>query len=111
GHGAGGPGGSVARTLAGMSVVVSGTLQEYTREEAEAAVTSRGGRSPGSVSRRTDALVVGEAPGASKVQKAEELEVPILDEAAFVTLLATGTLPGRPAGTRPTVHRSGHSGR
>ncbi|MHB1517345.1 MAG: NAD-dependent DNA ligase LigA [Acidimicrobiales bacterium] len=111
GHGAGGPGGSVARTLAGMSVVVSGTLQEYTREEAEAAVTSRGGRSPGSVSRRTDALVVGEAPGASKVQKAEELEVPILDEAAFVTLLATGILPGRPAGTRPTVHRSGHSGR
>ena len=82
------------QTLAGMSVVVTGTLDGYSREEAEAAIKARGGKSPGSVSKRTTAVVVGDAPGASKVTKAEELGVPVLDEAAFVRLLETGALPG-----------------
>lgn len=81
------------RTLEGMSVVVTGTLAGYSREEAEEAIKTRGGRSPGSVSARTTALVVGEAPGASKVAKAEQLGIPILDEAGFERLLATGELP------------------
>lgn len=80
-------------TLAGLSVVVSGTLEGYSREEAAAAVKARGGKSPGSVSAKTTALVVGEGPGASKVTKAEELGVPVLDEAGFVHLLETGELP------------------
>lgn len=84
----------LAPVLAGMSVVVSGTLPGYNREEALAAITRRGGKSPGSVSARTDALVVGESPGASKVAKAESLGVPILDAAQFEELLATGTVPG-----------------
>jgi DNA ligase (NAD+) len=79
--------------LAGMSVVVTGTLAGFTREEAEAAITSRGGKSPGSVSARTTALVVGNEPGASKLSRAEALNIPILDEAGFVTLLETGALP------------------
>jgi DNA ligase (NAD+) len=79
--------------LAGKSVVVSGTLQGWSREAAEAAVTGRGGKSPGSVSARTTALVVGEAPGASKVAKAQELGVPMLDEEGFQRLLDTGELP------------------
>ena len=84
---------SVAQTLAGRSVVVTGTLEGYTREEAEAAILARGGKSPGSVSKKTFALVVGEAPGASKVTKAEQLGVPVVDGAAFEQLLETGEVP------------------
>ncbi|MFO7280871.1 MAG: NAD-dependent DNA ligase LigA [Thermoanaerobacterales bacterium] len=82
-----------SRVLAGKSVVVTGTLRNYTREEAEEAIKARGGKSPGSVSKKTTALVVGESPGASKVTKAEQLGVPILDEAGFEHLLETGELP------------------
>jgi DNA ligase (NAD+) len=81
------------KVLAGMSVVVTGTLEGFSREEAEAAIKERGGKSPGSVSGKTTAVVVGEGPGASKVTKAEELGVPVLDEAGFVSLLETGELP------------------
>ena len=89
-----GPGESVApQVLLGKSVVVTGTLDGYGREEAEAAITSRGGKSPGSVSKKTTAVVVGDSPGASKVTKAETLDVPILDQAAFEHLLETGDLP------------------
>jgi DNA ligase (NAD+) len=87
-------GGESATTLAGMSIVVTGTLENYSREDAEAAIKQRGGKSPGSVSGKTTAVVVGEGPGASKLTKAEELGVPILDEAAFERLLETGELPG-----------------
>ena len=82
------------QVLEGKSIVVTGTLDGYTREEAELAITSRGGKSPGSVSKKTTAVVVGEGPGASKLTKAEELGVPILDLAAFEQLLETGELPG-----------------
>ena len=83
----------VPQTLAGMSVVVTGSLEGWSREEAEDAVKSRGGKSPGSVSKKTTAVVVGESPGAAKLTKAESLGVPILDEAAFAQLLETGELP------------------
>jgi DNA ligase (NAD+) len=86
----------VAQTLAGMTVVVTGTLEGFNREEVEAAIKLRGGKSPGSVSKKTTAVVVGEGPGASKLSKATELGVPILDEAAFTHLLETGELPGGP---------------
>ena len=82
------------QTLAGRSVVVSGTLEGCTREEAEEAILARGGKSPGTVSKKTLALVVGESPGASKVTKAEQLGVPVIDGADFEGLLETGTLPG-----------------
>ncbi len=84
---------SIPQTLAGKTVVVTGTLAGYNREEAEEAIITRGGKSPGSVSKKTFALVVGESPGASKLTKAEALGVPILDEAGFDHLLATGELP------------------
>jgi DNA ligase (NAD+) len=84
---------AIPQTLAGRAVVVTGTLAGYSREEAAAAIVERGGKSPGSVSARTLALVVGESPGASKLTKAESLGVPILDEAGFEHLLATGELP------------------
>jgi DNA ligase (NAD+) len=79
--------------LAGKAVVVTGTLEGFTREEAEAAIKDRGGKSPGSVSAKTLAVVVGAEPGASKLTKAETLGVPILDEAGFRHLLETGELP------------------
>jgi DNA ligase (NAD+) len=86
----------VPATLAGKAVVVTGTLTGFTREEAQEAITSRGGTSPGSVSKKTFALVVGESPGASKVTRAEELGIPVLDEAGFRHLLDTGELPAAP---------------
>ena len=78
------------QTLAGLSVVVTGTLGGYTREEVEAVIKAHGGKSPGSVSKKTTAVVVGEGPGAAKLAKATELGVPVLDEAGFDHLLATG---------------------
>jgi len=77
-----------AALLEGLTVVVTGTLAGFSRDEATAAVVARGGKSPGSVSAKTSALVVGDGPGASKVTKAEQLGVPVLDEDAFVRLLA-----------------------
>ncbi len=82
------------QTLAGKSVVVTGTLEGWTREEAEEAILARGGKSPGSVSKKTFALVVGESPGAAKVTKAEQLGVPVLEGTAFGRLLESGELPG-----------------
>jgi DNA ligase (NAD+) len=84
----------VPQTLAGMSVVVTGTLEGFSRDDAEDAIKARGGKSPGSVSKKTTAVVVGEAPGAAKLTKAEALGVPVLDEEAFVKLLETGALSG-----------------
>ena len=83
----------VDQTLAGMSVVVTGTLERYNREETEEAIKARGGKAPGSVSKKTTAVVVGESPGASKLTKAEQLGIPIIDEDGFEHLLATGELP------------------
>ena len=85
---------STALTLIGRSVVVTGTLSGFSREEAEAAILEQGGKSPGTVSKKTFAVVVGNEPGAAKLTKAEALGVPILDEAGFINLLATGDLPG-----------------
>jgi DNA ligase (NAD+) len=83
----------VPQVLAGKAVVVTGTLDGWSREEAEAAIKERGGKSPGSVSAKTYAVVVGSDPGASKLTKAEALQVPILDEPGFAHLLQTGDLP------------------
>ncbi len=82
----------LAPTLAGKSIVVTGSLEGWSREAAEAAIKARGGKSPGSVSAKTTALVVGAEPGASKVTKAAELGVPVVDEAGFARLLETGEI-------------------
>jgi DNA ligase (NAD+) len=81
------------QVLVGKAVVVTGTLAGFSRTEAEAAIKQRGGTSPGSVSKKTYAVVVGAEPGASKLTKAETLGIPVLDEAGFVTLLNTGEVP------------------
>jgi DNA ligase (NAD+) len=81
------------QTLVGMSVVVTGSLEGFSRDGAEEAIVARGGKSPGSVSKKTTAVVVGAEPGAAKLSKAADLGVPVLDEAAFVKLLETGELP------------------
>ena len=81
------------QSLAGLTMVVTGSVPGYTREEAEEAILFRGGKSPGSVSKKTFALVVGDAPGASKLKKAEELDIPIVPADRFESLLDSGTLP------------------
>ena len=73
--------------LAGKSVVVTGTLESFGRTEAEEAIRAAGGKPAGSVSKKTDYLVAGEAAG-SKLAKAQELGIPVLDEAGFRRLLA-----------------------
>ncbi|HUR48412.1 MAG TPA: NAD-dependent DNA ligase LigA [Acidimicrobiales bacterium] len=78
---------TLPQTLAGMSIVVTGTLESMSREDAEEAIKARGGKSPGSVSKKTTAVVAGASPGAAKVTKAEELKVPIWDEARLLELL------------------------
>ena len=82
---------SAPQTLVGKTFVVTGTLNSFTREGATEAITSRGGKSASSVSKKTDFVVVGDSPG-SKAQKAEELGVPVIDETAFITLLEKGSL-------------------
>ena len=106
---AGGGAGAAAspeQTLAGKVVVVTGAVPGHTREGAEEAIMARGGTSPGSVSKKTFALVVGEAPGASKLKKADELGIPTVDAASFELLLETGrvarmswTIAGREVST------------
>jgi DNA ligase (NAD+) len=81
------------QVLAGKAVVVTGSLEGFSRDEAEVAIKGRGGKSPGSVSAKTYAVVIGADPGASKVTKAADLGIPVLDEAGFVALLETGELP------------------
>ena len=86
---------SVEQTLAGLTVVVTGSLEGFSRDEAKEAILARGGKASGSVSKKTDYVVVGPGAG-SKEAKARDLGLPILDEAGFVTLLETGAAQGPP---------------
>jgi DNA ligase (NAD+) len=81
---------SVERTLEGRTVVVTGSLEGFSRDETKEAIITRGGKAASSVSKQTDWVVVGANAG-SKAAKAEELGLPILDEAQFVRLLRTGS--------------------
>jgi DNA ligase (NAD+) len=84
--------GAAAGPLDGRTLVVTGTLEGFTRQEAEEAIRAGGGKVAGSVSKKTDYLVAGESAG-SKLTKAQELAVTVLDEAGFRALLA-GDEPG-----------------
>jgi DNA ligase (NAD+) len=91
---AAGEAGGLPQTLEGRSVVVTGTIEGYTREEAEEAILARGGKSPGSVSARTWAVVLGTEPGTAKLKKAEELGIPVVEGDRFQALLDSGEIPG-----------------
>jgi DNA ligase (NAD+) len=80
---------SVPRTLEGLTIVVTGSLTGFSRDDAKEAIVARGGKAAGSVSKKTDYVVAGDSPG-SKYDKAVELGVPILDEDGFRKLLADG---------------------
>ena len=80
---------SVERTLEGLTIVATGSLQDFTRDSVKEAIISRGGKASGSVSKKTDYVVVGENAG-SKAEKAEQLGVAVLDEAGFKELLEKG---------------------
>ncbi|HEX5253069.1 MAG TPA: NAD-dependent DNA ligase LigA [Mycobacterium sp.] len=86
---------SVRRTLEGLTVVVTGSLTGFSRDDAKEAILTRGGKAAGSVSKKTDYVVAGDSPG-SKYDKAIELGVPVLDENGFRKLLAEGR-PDSPA--------------
>ncbi len=92
---------SVPRSLEGMSIVVTGSLERWSRDEAKEAIMARGGRAAGSVSKKTAFVVVGDAPG-SKAEKAGELGVPVLDEDGFGVLLERGPDAAREAAGVPT---------
>lgn len=80
---------SIERTLEGVTVVVTGTLNDFTRDSAKEAIIVRGGRASGSVSKKTHFVVAGASAG-SKLDKAESLGITVLDEDGFKKLLAQG---------------------
>jgi len=80
---------SVPRTLEGLTVVVTGSLDDFSRDSAKEAILARGGKAAGSVSKKTDYVVVGDNAG-TKADKAEQLGVPVLDEDGFKALLESG---------------------
>ena len=80
---------STERTLEGLTLVVTGSLVDFSRDGAKEAILARGGKASSSVSKKTDYVVVGDNPG-SKADKAEGLGVPVLDEAGFKVLLEAG---------------------
>ena len=76
----------------GVAVLTESIIHSSILGSISEAITSRGGKSPGSVSRKTSALVVGANPGGSKLKRAEELGIPILDELGFQALLTSGEI-------------------
>ncbi|MFC5029828.1 NAD-dependent DNA ligase LigA [Streptomyces sp. So13.3] len=88
------------RPLEGLTAVVTGTLTGHTRDGAKEALTSLGAKVTGSVSKKTDFVVVGDNPG-SKYDKAVQLKVPILDEPGFAVLLSEGPEAAREAAVNP----------
>ena len=94
---------SAPQTLAGLTVVVTGSLAGFSRDGAKEAILTRGGKAASSVSKKTDYVVVGENAG-SKADKAEQLGVKVLDEAGFVALLDGGAQAADP------LARSGTTG-
>ena len=76
--------------LAGLTLVITGTLEGFSREAAKTAVEERGGKVTSAVSAKTTAVIAGESPGSAKVHKAEELGIPLVGEDGFVRLLAEG---------------------
>ncbi len=89
---------SIPRNLEGLSIVVTGSLDGFSRDEAKESILSRGGKAAGSVSKKTAFVVVGEAPG-SKADKALQLKVPVLDESGFRVLLTKGPDAAREVAT------------
>jgi DNA ligase (NAD+) len=91
---------STPRTLEGLTIVVTGSLEGFSRDEAKEAILIRGGKAAGSVSKNTSYVVAGENAG-TKLDKAEQLGVPVLDEDGFRELLANGPVASSPddAGT------------
>ncbi|MBX3088621.1 MAG: NAD-dependent DNA ligase LigA, partial [Cryobacterium sp.] len=86
GHPGAGGAASTGGVLSGKTLVVTGTLEGFTREGAEEAIIQAGGKAASSVSKKTDYVVAGPGAG-SKLAKAEQLGVPILDEESFIALL------------------------
>ncbi len=86
------PENELPQTLAGLTFVLTGTLEHFTRDEAGAQLKAMGAKVSGSVSKKTSFVVAGEAAG-SKLTKAESLGVPVLDEAALQQILETGQKP------------------
>lgn len=91
---------SIERTLEGVTVVVTGTLNDFTRDSAKEAIIVRGGRASGSVSKKTHFVVAGASAG-SKLDKAESLGITVLDEDGFKKLLTQG-----PSAFEPDIEQS-----
>lgn len=89
---------SIPRNLEGLSIVVTGSLGSFSRDEAKEAIMARGGKASGSVSKSTGFVVAGDSPG-SKYDKAVQLKVPVLDEGGFRVLLESGPDAAREVAT------------
>ncbi|WP_308292589.1 NAD-dependent DNA ligase LigA [Pseudarthrobacter cellobiosi] len=96
---------SMPRTLEGLTIVVTGSLPNFSRDEAKEAILIRGGKAAGSVSKNTSYVIAGESAG-TKLDKAEQLVIPVLDEDGFRELLANGPAPAAEATPIPTSTES-----
>ena len=76
-------------SLAGMTIVVTGSVPDYTREQIEALITRHGGKPTSSVSKKTTYVVAGSEPGGSKIQKATEYNISIIDWATFMVMVGS----------------------
>jgi DNA ligase (NAD+) len=103
---------SIPRNLEGLSIVVTGSLDGFSRDEAKEVIMARGGKAAGSVSKKTAFVVVGDSPG-SKYDKAVQLKVPVLDEGGFRVLLEQGPEAAQevalPAGDETAEDESGET--
>ncbi|MFJ9785045.1 NAD-dependent DNA ligase LigA [Amycolatopsis sp. NPDC101161] len=103
---------SIPRNLEGLSIVVTGSLDGFSRDEAKEVIMARGGKAAGSVSKKTAFVVVGDSPG-SKYDKAVQLKVPVLDEGGFRVLLEQGPEAAQevalPAGDEAAEDESGET--
>jgi DNA ligase (NAD+) len=103
---------SIPRNLEGLSIVVTGSLDGFSRDEAKEVIMARGGKAAGSVSKKTAFVVVGDSPG-SKYDKAVQLKVPVLDEGGFRVLLEQGPEAAQevalPAGEETAEDESGET--
>lgn len=103
---------SIPRNLEGLSIVVTGSLDGFSRDEAKEVIMARGGKAAGSVSKKTAFVVVGDSPG-SKYDKAVQLKVPVLDEGGFRVLLEQGPEAAQevalPAGDETAEGESGET--
>lgn len=94
-------------TLAGKSIVISGVFTKHSRDEYKALIEQNGGKNVGSISGKTSFILAGDNMGPSKLQKAEKLGIPLVDEDTFLGMIGGGDVVNETAGEKPKIEGDG----